>query len=180
MPVRAVLACIRHPAHTRKGGRRGFQPGLGSGCMPAFAWCRGRHREPRPSAGPTWRSCPSRAGRNPTATAVSARSWPLHPHAGVRCAVGRPGGRVQRGRKGPVFRSGQVRRVARMVSVAVRADRRMEACGHGHSGQRRSSEPGPVVFMQLDGYVAGREREYCKIVGSMTAELVAPSQSPPR
>ena len=40
------LAYVRHPAHTRKGGRKGFQPGLGSRYMQASAWCHGRHREP--------------------------------------------------------------------------------------------------------------------------------------
>ena len=35
-----------------------------------------------------------------------------------------------------------------------------------HSGQRWSDKPGLAVFIQVDGYVAGWEREYCKTVGS--------------
>jgi hypothetical protein len=40
------LAYIRHLAHTRTGGRTGFQPGLGSRNIRASGWCHGRHREP--------------------------------------------------------------------------------------------------------------------------------------
>jgi hypothetical protein len=47
--------------------------------------------------------------------------------------LGRPGCRVQLGpQKRPAFRSGQVRRVARTVSVAVRVPGRENSRGHGH------------------------------------------------
>jgi hypothetical protein len=33
-----------------------------------------------------------------------------------------------------------------------------------YSGQRRTGKPGPAVFLQLDAYVTGAERAYCKTV----------------
>jgi hypothetical protein len=53
--------------------------------------------------------------------------------AGPAWIACRPGGCVRLVfRGGRSCGSGQVRHIARTVSVAVRADRRMGACGHGH------------------------------------------------
>ncbi len=58
-------------------------------------------------------------------------------------------------------------RLVRTLSVAVRATGHETAPrARRYSGQRRPGKPGPAVFLQLDGYVAGWERAYCKIVAS--------------
>ncbi len=74
--------------------------------------------------------------------------------------------RVAGSRTSPVLRSGHVRRVARTVSAAVRTDRRMEACGHGHIADSVDAAT------SLGGFCAGQGRmkveagAYCKTVGS--------------
>jgi hypothetical protein len=64
---------------------------------------------------------------------------------------------------GGVVPSGQVRRVERTLSVAVRAARRLGGPrARTYSGQRRPSEHHLVAFAQVRWYMEGQAGAYCK------------------
>src|SRR5271166_2062972 len=55
----------------------------------------------------------------------------------------------------------------RTLSVPVRGRAPRNVPRHGHIADSAGPiKPGLAVFIQVDGYVAGWEREYCKTVGS--------------
>ena len=145
-PCRYSVAVTRQVADlglclvVQRTGRSGRLAGIGASCPGAGARPDGRRanrllsvRAGTGSVCAAVRACAGVAAG--AVTGLLSRPGGDARGAGLdRCGiVCRSGGRVRLVlRRGRSCRSGQVRHVARTVSVAVRADRRMEACGHGH------------------------------------------------